>query len=192
MTVARDALYGLYGATRLARFDSAGIGYFDGTVDSAWRSFWANLFTLPAYWLWLLLQPSTIADQVGLLSFLTVEGLAFAIKLLAYLLVVHQVMEMMGSPERVPGFIAAYNWSSVLQMGVFLLTTTLIVGELLPDPVGQAVGQVAIFWALGFAWFMVRHTLNVHPLGALGILALELLVTALVNDLTDALVWRQV
>ncbi len=191
MTVARDALYGLYGATRLARFDRAGTGYFDGSVESAWRSFWANLFVLPAYWILILMPETTLADQVGVLPFLGVESLGFAIKLLAYLLIVQQIMEMQGKADRVPAFIAAYNWASVLQMGAFLLGAALAGGGLLPPQLVSAVNLVIFVWAAALGWFIARHTLDVPPLGAVGILGLELLVTAFVNGLTDAMIWGQ-
>lgn len=191
MTVARDALYGLYGATRLARFDRAGTGYFDGTVDSAWRSFWANLFILPAYWILILLPDGGRGEAVGLLPYLTVETLSFAVKLLAYLLIVQQVMEMQGKADRVPAFIAAYNWASVLQMGAFLLGSALVAGELLPLALASAINTVFIVWAVALGWFIARHTLDIPALGAVGIVGLELFVAAFINGVTDSMVWGQ-
>jgi len=46
---AREMMYALYGAYRLARFDAGGMRYFDASIDGFWRSFFAAVLIAPFY-----------------------------------------------------------------------------------------------------------------------------------------------
>ena len=48
MISGREVAIGIYGAWRLLHFDRAAVQYFDSTIDSFWKSFYAALVVLPA------------------------------------------------------------------------------------------------------------------------------------------------
>ena len=56
MPSANQVMYALYGAYRLARFDAAGMRYFETSIEGFWRSFFAAVIVAPPYALLLFLR----------------------------------------------------------------------------------------------------------------------------------------
>ncbi|QJE74010.1 hypothetical protein HHL28_13720 [Aerophototrophica crusticola] len=182
MSFARDAAYGLHAALRFARFDASGAASLDPSAGAAWRSFQALWVVLPAYLVLASLVRTPEEQAAGLLPFLLLTSIAFVAKLAGILLLIWQVMAMQGDDSRMPAFITAGNWSSVVQVGVLVLTVGLsgLVG--LPVPMQQVIGLVASVWALAYGWFVTRTSLAVSGLAAAGFVLLDLFVGAIVDS----------
>ena len=78
---ARETVYSIFGAYRLAMLDKTGLSYLDRSPEGAIRSFHAALIVLPAYAVLVVLRLWDVLPEVSLLRFITVEGLAYVYKL---------------------------------------------------------------------------------------------------------------
>lgn len=184
---ARDVAYSVFGAFRLARFDAKGLDYIDRTPEGALRSFYAAVIVLPAYVLILLLRNWERISGAPLLTALTVEGIAYVVSWTAYPVVMHTVASMLDRTARYPGFVAAYNWSSVVQMAVYVPVLVLAETGLLPEPFGDALVFGVMMAMLTYQWFVLRTALDVNGFMAASLVLLDLLVSAMISDVSDGM-----
>ena len=117
---ARETVYSIFGAYRLAMLDKSGLSYLDRSPEGAIRSFYAALIVLPAYAVLVVLRLWDVLPEVSLLRFITVEGLAYVISWTAFPLVMFHISGLLDRSARYFDFLSAYNWSSVIQMGLYL------------------------------------------------------------------------
>src|SRR3712207_2049243 len=115
---ARETVYSLYGAYRLALLDKSGLQYFDSTAEGALRSFYAAVLVLPAYAILMVLRQWDQLGDLSLLRFLAVEAIAYVISWTAYPLLMYHLSGLLDRADHFFAFLCAYNWSSVIQMGV--------------------------------------------------------------------------
>lgn len=189
MSRALAALHGFYGALRVARFDRTGTAWFANDGDTALTSFWANLFTLPAFLALILLTGSGRVAQVGLANVIAVESLAFAIKLVGSLLVAWHVMELFGKTARFPAFVVATNWFATIQLALYLVVGTLAAVGLVSETLAAFLSLLTVMWALAVSVLIATRILEVSMLTGLGLVAMDLLLTGFVNNLVDATVY---
>src|SRR6185436_3192720 len=115
---------GLAGAWRLLKMDRTGLFHFNATPDGARRSFQAALFALPVSVLAILLgvlpaepsQPTEFGAAAGLAAILLYIIDWTIIPVLAILLA-----EPMGWQKRLPVFICAFNYGSLLAIFLQLM-----------------------------------------------------------------------
>jgi len=143
----------LYGAGRLALLDRRALQYFDLSHRGTWRSFWAAAYCYPLFLLerWLELPAENVANS-GLDHIFLVETIAYVIGWTAFPLVVIAVCRWLGREERGFDFITAYNWSIVLQTGLFVAIALLSL--VLPDGTGIALQRMGLVAALVYEWFI--------------------------------------
>jgi hypothetical protein len=79
----------------------------------------------------------------------------------------------LGVADSWPRFIAAWNWSAVVQYLalVALSLPGLLLGK---GSLLDLGGLLALLFALWMEWFIARHALRLSPLGAAGFVALDL------------------
>lgn len=191
MSFARDAAYGLNAALRFARFDASGTASLDPSAAAAMRSFQALWLVLPAYLILASLVRTPEEQAAGLLPFLALTAIAFVAKLAGIITIVWQVMVIFGDDSRMPAYITAGNWASVVQVGVLLGTVGLsgLVG--LPLPMQQVIGLVASVWALAYGWFVVRSSLSVSGLAAAGLVMFDLFFSAIMDSIASSMLHVQ-
>ncbi|PWC33436.1 hypothetical protein [Azospirillum sp. TSO35-2] len=180
-------LSALTGAYRLARFDRAGMEFFDRTPDGALNSFYAAVVVLPAYALLLAIR---LWDQLGdtpILQLLTVEGIAYVVSWTAFPLALFRVATLMGKAPLYPGALTAYNWSAVIQMAIYLPTILLSVSGLLPPPVSEGLVFGVMMAMLTYQWFVLRTALSLPGLAAGALVVLDLFLSAAISDLADGM-----
>lgn len=188
MSFARDALYGLYGAWRLARFDAGGGACYDPAPEAALRSFRALWLVLPGSALLLLLQLGGSIPPVMLASRLVLEGLAMVVGMLAYLLVAYHALELAGLRGNFGRYAGAYNWSYVIQVAVLLVVNT-VVDSGLPGAEAAEMLQFATFvWVIVYQWFIATAAAGIGRAGAVGLVAVDVFITVLVRNLTDIMI----
>jgi hypothetical protein len=83
------------------------------------------------------------------------------------------------------GFIVAYNWSALIQLAVVLPVAILAQSGVLPAGMAQAATFGAYVAILIYEWFIVRTALNLSNLGAVGVVALDVVMSLLINDAGD-------
>jgi len=153
----------------LARGRVSGLAAFENTLPVAAYSFRAAAICLPIF-LFFKDQTSTPADVVLTLF---VDFLLFAASWAGFALASLYLAKALGVAESWPRFIAAWNWSAVVQ---YLALAALSLPGLLLDKGGMLDlgGLLAVFYALWMEWFVARHALRLTALGAAGFVALDL------------------
>ena len=110
------------GALRLAVGDRSGLKFFDASIDGFWRSFRAGLICYPLYLLLVSFRVTAAQwEMSGFAPVLFVETIAYVISWVAYPLLILPVSRQLGREDRFLSFMVAYNWSQILQTGLFVL-----------------------------------------------------------------------
>lgn len=172
MTVAS----GIAAAILLARGREAALGLLPNTPEVARHSFRAALFCLPVF---LLLRAMSFAEHgaprdgamVGLLA----ETAGFVIAWAGFALASRAMADQAGRLDRWPGFVAAWNWSNLVQYALLLL---LAVPTLLGMPAWlvNGLGLAALGYALWLEWFVTRVALGVPGPAAVLFVMLDLAI----------------
>ena len=159
----------LAGAFMLARGRVAGLAAFENTLPVAAYSFRAAAICLPIF-MFFKDQTST-PDDVVLTLF--VDLLLFAASWAGFALTSLSLAKALGVADYWPRFIAAWNWSAVVQ---YLALAVLSLPGLLLGRGGllDLGGLLALFFAVWMEWFVARHALRLSPLGAAGFVGLDL------------------
>jgi hypothetical protein len=179
-----EAATGIFGAWRLLRFDAGGMGAFDTTPAGAARSFWL----MP--WLfvpWLVIVALQVADAivgVPFSRFIAAEAVGYVVAWVAFPLVMAAVTDLTGRRERWTGWLVAYNWSAVIQVAIWLPTLALAESGMLPDGVGMFAVFAVSLGLMAYHGFIARTALGYGRFAALGVVVLDLMVSAAVNDAT--------
>jgi hypothetical protein len=153
----------------LARGRAAGLAAFENTLPVAAYSFRAAAICLPIFMFFK--DQTGTPDDVVLTLF--VDFLLFAASWAGFALASLYLATALGVADTWPRFIAAWNWSAVVQ---YLALVALSLPGLLMDKGGllDLGGLLALFYALWLEWFVARHALRLSALGAAGFVVLDL------------------
>ena len=185
---AREASYAIYGAWRLARLDASGVQFFGNTVEAFWRSFWAAAIALPPYALMLLMRLADSPVSIRPFTAALVEVIAYIAGWTAFPLAMFYVARMFDRGTVYLRYIAAYNWSVVLQVALLLGVTALAASGLLPQAAGALLSLAATLAILTYQWFIARAALNATIGGAVAIVALDLMLGIAINGWANRIV----
>ncbi|MGQ9365582.1 hypothetical protein [Azospirillum sp. ST 5-10] len=183
----RDIAYSVVGAFRLARFDATGHECFDRSPEGAAKSFYAALLVLPAYAVLLVLRLWEEMQTAPTLQFVAVEAVAYVISWTAFPVAMISVSAMLDRADRYPGFVCAYNWSSVVQMSVYLPAVLLAESALLPPGIAEGLVFGVMMAMLTYQWFVMRTALDIAGATAAALVLLDLFLSALITDYADGL-----
>lgn len=152
---------GLAGAFLLGRGRPEGLALMEATPEGAWRSFVAAFVCLPAFLAIRFFAWAGIgAPEGGFGRALVAEVIGYAIAWVAFALVSLPLAQAWGRGAQWPRFIAAWNWSNVVQYLVLLaLAVPGVLG--LPDAIAQVLMLLALVYAIWLEWFVVRQALGV-------------------------------
>lgn len=188
MLSARELAYGLYGAYRLARLDRHGMVYFEATVEGFWRSFYAAAVVAPGYIILLLLHPGESPVGVSWLRISLIEGIAYVIGWVAFPLAVFYLAQAINRSEEYIGYIVAYNWAQVLQIGLLLPATAVSVGGLVPSGLGLPLGFMVMVAILFYQWFIAKTALGVAAVVAAGLVFLDLVLGGVIGLIAGSMI----
>ncbi len=184
MPTYREIVYGIYGAWRLARLDAGAMSYFERTPAGFWKSFFAAVIVAPGFAIIIGYELFQIEIEAGVIRVVLVEILAYLLGWVAFPVLVHQICEAIGKREAYIGYIVAFNWSKVIQMAVFLPAIALIATGVLPEESGSLLRWVVSILILSYEWFVTRTALGVTAMGAVGFVALDLVIDLIVRGIT--------
>lgn len=178
---------GLYGALRLARGDGSGMRYFNATLDGFWRSFWAAALVAPMFALLLWIRYIVDGLAVAPLRFALIEALAYVVAWTLFPLIIFYLVQVIERERQYFGFMVAYNWATVWQNLVYLPIA--MVSELgwLPFQAASALSLAVLVGVFVYTWFIARTALAITALAAGGIVAVDFLVSILLNLVTEGL-----
>lgn len=180
----REIVYGIYGAWRMARLDPGAMSYFERTPEAFWKSFFAAVIVAPGFAILIIDQMSQIEFEAGVARIIVVELIAYLLAWIVFPALVHQICEAIGKREAYIGYIVAFNWSKVIQMAVFLPVIAVIATGVLPEDSGSLLRWVVSILILSYEWFVTRTALGVTAMGAVGFVALDLVIDLIVRGIT--------
>lgn len=173
MSRAREAAYALFGAYRLAHLDPSGLQYFNATVQGFWRSFLAALIVAPGYAILIALELGQSPDAASLDwgHIALVQTIAYVISWTAFPVALHYLTALIDRHEEYVGYIVAYNWAAVIQMGVLLPAAAL--QAMIPGDVGGLIMLPVVIATAFYQWFIARTALRIGRGAAAGIVGFD-------------------
>ena len=171
MTWAEEARRSIAAVVTLARFDPAGMADLNVSIEGFWRSFGAALLLAPfAALLNALMPPQTSAGAFAI-GFVTVVEyvLSWAVFPIAMIF----VARFLGLGDRYVAFIVAYNWSTVVQVGLILMITVIGASGIVPVPVAAMLYLAAVAYIFAYLAFVARTALETTWWTAVGLVVLD-------------------
>ena len=181
MTMSTETLRALYGTWRIARGDAKGLAFFDYSIEAFWRSFFAAVIVFPAFALLRWHDLDTVPDEFPVGRYMLVETIAYVMKWFAFPMLMLHVAPMIGRANRYIAFITVYNWSSVLQMGVYLLA--LLLGAAFPMLGVGGFVLIAVIAMLIYGVYIAKLTLAVPIATANAIVAADFLLSLTITTI---------
>ena len=186
----REISLGLFGAWRLAHLDPRGMEYFERSAEGFWRSFWAAALMAPAYALIVVLELLSRATTAHPLRIVAIEVTGYAILWTAFPLAAWYLVSALGKQERFFGYIVAYNWANVLQIGLALPITALDASGGLPTAVMSVVIFAATAAVLFYQYFIARTALDVDMPVAAALVVMDFMLSVLRHGVVTTLEMR--
>lgn len=185
MTVLATLSAGLQGALLLARGKPEGMRLVENDHTSVLRSFWALPLCLPAVICMKLLSwaatrvPANAPLQMGRYLLL------FVIGWMLFMWVSHRLAEALDSQARWPRFIALWAYCSVIENTLAAFgSLPAVLGA--PSIVAQVSEVVTYGWAIWLEWYAIRISLDVGALTAVGLLAVDVIISVAMAVLAGA------
>lgn len=188
MLTAAEIARGSYGAWRLLLGDSGGLAHIDTSAAGMRRSFLLAPLLLPLYALFVVEHAAEIEATASWARIVAVELSAYAIGWAAFPLAMAGIVRLIDREREYDAYVAAYNWSAVVQ---FALVTPLVLLGLatdLPEGPLQLLGLVATLALLVYEWFIAKTALRLPALGALAVVALDFVIAFFVSGISDLLI----
>lgn len=187
MIPAVEVARSLYGAYRLARFDPSGMDFFNKTPDGFWRSFFAAAIVAPVYGAFLVARFATGEVTAPAARFMAVEIIAYVVSWVLYPILMASLARVLDRENRYMEYIIAYNWAGVLQNALFLPVAML---QMTSGPAADAtrfLSLIALAYILAYIWFVARTALRIPALTAAGLVILDMVLSVLLNSVTDGM-----
>ena len=102
-------------------------------------------------------------------------------------MIVEWLTRLLGCRERFESYLAAYNWSVVLQNAAVFPVAMLTGLGLLPPQVGQLLWFGVFLAILLYIGFIAHTALEVGPVTAAGLVLLDVLLSALIDGIASGL-----
>lgn len=167
---------GLRGAFLLARGHADGLLLIEATAAGLARSFWAAAICLPAFLALRFLAWAEVgAPSAGLGVALAAELIGYVCAWAGFALASLPLARAMGREPLWAHFVAAWNWTNVVQYLV-LLALTLPAAFGLPPWVAHGLALAALGYAAWLEWFVAKAALRITGAQALGFLGLDLML----------------
>ncbi len=179
-----ETLRSLHAAWRLACFDAKGLVAFNISASGFWRSFFAAVVALPIYAFALVPQLERAADGA---LFLTVEAIHYIVAWIAFPLALIPVLRFLRLMPRYIPFVIAVNWTSVLQLVLFLPLNLLALAGSLQGDGAAFLFTLALSLSCIFRYFVARVALETTLGTALVLVAFDVVLGLLLTGLFDQL-----
>jgi hypothetical protein len=175
---------GLAAAWLFARGKGAGALLIPNSMESARHSFLAAAICLPLFVVLRLIAWAVQgAPPSGVLVALAGELVGYSLGWVGFALASKILAEQAKRSEQWPQFIAAWNWSNIVQ---YLLLVVLLVPTALglPSWLGNALGLIAVGYAMWLEWFVTRTVLGVQGATAVMFVLLDLALGLFIGGIT--------
>ncbi len=113
--------------------------------------------------------------------------LAYAVGWLLFPVIMWQVSDALNCRQNYSRFIVAYNWSALLQHGLFIGSDLMMIGLGFPDSAKGLVLVIVLGYMLVYQWFVAKNALEVTSGIAVLIVAIDLLTSVLWETVSTGL-----
>jgi hypothetical protein len=168
----------------LARGRPEGAEVFAPTMEEARGSFLAAAICLPIFLVLRGLAGSGAGAAVGAdpARAITADVIAYACSWAGFALASIPLAEAMGRRALWPRFIAAWNWSNLVQyLVVTALTLPVLVGA--PRMLSDTLGLVGLAYAVWLQWFATRAALRIPGLQAAAFVIMDIGIAIFLSGL---------
>jgi len=173
----------IYGSWRLARFDAAGVQFFDDSPAAALRSFFAAVLVAPAFIAMTLLTPGQEESVQGAPVVLLVYALNYCLMWVVFPVIAYRICQAIDREKVFFRFLSANNWTSVIAFHLQLAVAVLVVGNIFPDVLAVLLQLAMFVYLVVYQWFIARHCLDVSGPGAIGFVALQFLIALVIEGM---------
>lgn len=180
-----EAALGLRGALRIAGGNADGLMLMASRPDAVWRSFGAALICWPAYLALRLMVHADTGSELSLGLLIAIESCAFAAAWFGFALASAPIAEALGAGALWPRFLAAWNWTNVVQY-LFVLAGEVPGWIGLPRSVAMFTAIVALVGAISVEWQAARLALNLRGGQAAMVVVADIALSLLVRGVADA------
>ena len=188
MPSTQEVAYSIFGAFRLAMLDRTGMSYFDQSANGALRSFQAAVVILPAFILLQILSVGDKWEQISLLRFAVVQGIAYVLTWTVFAVAMIDLTKFLGRSDRYFGFLCAFNWSNVILIAVYLPAIAIDELGLLPNDIEYFIIFLVALSVLLYQWFVTYVSLDLPPMTALCLVFIDRLLVEIISASADRLV----
>jgi len=172
-----EIAYAVRGLWRLLQFDASGLDYFDRSIAGFWRSFRVALLIAPVYALLIPRQLDMIKPTVGWQHIILVQILTYVVSWLLYPAVAYELCRRIEREAEYPGYIAVYNWSTIILVSASLLVWLPTFGGITAPETSDALGFLIYHLFYIYLWFLARTALKIEPLNAVGLILVDYVLT---------------
>ena len=184
----REVSFGLYGAWRLARLDTRAMAWFDRSPDGTARSFWAAIICFPTFVALLALRVSpTDWAHSGVAHILLVESIGYVVGWAAYPLAALSFCHLLRVGNGGFDFVTAYNWSQILETGLFLVVAIVATLHIIPNDAANILSLAILLMVLAYEWFIARVATGAGAGVATALVLIDLVIGAGLSRVTQSL-----
>jgi hypothetical protein len=160
-----------------------GIDAFDSTMEEARISFLSALLCLPVFLLLRLGFPAPGLAGADPARALAGDLIAYACSWAGFALASIPMADAMGRRALWPRFIAAWNWSNLVQYVVLAMPAMLG----MPAFIADSLGLLGLGYAIWLQWFVTRTALAVTGLRAAAFVAVDIGIAVFLSGLVARL-----
>ena len=176
MPLHTEIIHALYGAFRLLLLDQNGMRWFNLSITGFCRSFLAAALVAPAYFM---TMGSGTADGVEPDGLLLIRTVQYLIGWVAFPLVMILITRLMEWSDRYVAYIVAYNWSSVIMIGVMLPVSLLAQALRTPQSgltLADSAYYIVFLFTLFYSWFVAHTALRISAVTAVAVVLMDLII----------------
>lgn len=179
---------GSYGAWRLLLGDPGGMEYFERTPRGMWRSFLLAPLLLPFYAPIAIQHATEMGSGASWPRILCTELSAYAMGWCALPLAMTVICPIIEREKELDGFIEAYNWANVIHLTIYLPLVLIESLAILPEGVTALLDAALAILLLYYGWFIAKTALRLPALGAIPIVALDLVFAVFITGIAGLLI----
>lgn len=171
--------FGLAAGWRIVRGDAAAIRAIPANSKTASESFLAALVALPFYGLMLIsdADPNIRGPQDWLLH----EAIIYPIGWMAFPTAAWSIARALDRGAEFLRYLAAYNWVQVFVYALFAAVLALKASGAWEELI-QVLTIAALVLALAWSWFIARIGLDVGPLPASALVAVDFVISLILSS----------
>ncbi len=183
---ALEAALGLRGALRIAGGNSDGLALLPTRPDAVWRSCAAALICWPAYMALRLMVHAEATPDLDVGTLIAIETCAFVIAWFGFALASAPIANALGAGPLWPRFLAAWNWTNVVQY-LFVLAGEMPGWLGLPRGIAVFAAVIALVGAISVEWQAARLALGLRGGQAALVVLADIALSLLVRGVADGM-----